>query len=298
MNVKGIDVSQHNGNIDFNKVKAAGYKFVIIRCNNWDNNLNKVVKDIRFDDNYRKAKAAGLDVGTYYYTWYTDAAGAKHDAELCKEYIKGKTFEYPIYFDLEWQKAFARGKAVCSDMVKTFCDAMEKAGYFAGLYISRSPLQQYITAEVANRYALWIAEYDCRCNYNGTYGMWQYSDKGRVNGISNNVDLDICYVDYPKIIKDKGLNGYKKPSQPKAKPILDKAGFKNGDKSLGVLCLKEWLAFARDKGMTSANFDCSHDKFAAGTEKAVNDILTKWGYQQNGVAGKNFIKKLANSLKK
>ena len=298
MNIKGIDVSQWQGNIDFNKVKAAGYKFVIIRCNNWDNNLNKVVKDIRFEDNYKKAKAAGLDVGVYYYTWQADVNGAKSDAELCKSFIKGKTFEYPIYFDLEWQKAFAQGKAVCSDMVKTFCNAMEKAGYFAGLYISRSPLQQYITAEVANRYALWIAEYGSKCNYNGTYGMWQYSSEGSVPGIQNYCDLDICYVDYPKIIKEKGLNGYKKPAQPAEKPILDKSGFKSGDKDLGVLALKQLLSLARDKDMTAANFDASHDGFYAGTEKAVNDILAKWGNKPNGIAGENFIKKLAKSLEK
>lgn len=297
MNVKGCDVSQWQGNIDFTKVKAAGYKFVIIRCNNWDNNYNCVVKDTCFESNYRKAKAAGLDVGVYYYTWQTDAAGARRDAQLCKEYIKGKTFEYPVYFDLEWNKAFEKGKSVCSAMVDTFCGAMEKAGYFAGLYISRSPLQQYIIADIANRYALWVAEYGSKCNYGGSYGMWQYSDKGRVNGISANVDMDICYVDYPKIIKDKGLNGYKKPSQPVEKPILDTAGFKTGDKSLGVLALKQLLSLARDKGMTSANFDASHGKFSAGTEKAVNDILAKWGYQANGTAGENFIKKLANALK-
>jgi hypothetical protein len=183
-------------------------------------------------------------------------------------------------------------------MVKTFCDSMEKAGYFAGLYISRSPLQQYITADVASRYALWIAEYGSKCNYNGTYGMWQYSSEGSVPGIQNYCDLDVCYIDYPKAIKEKGLNGYKKPSQPKAKPILDTTGFKNGDKDLGVLALKQLLALAVDKSMTAVKFDPSHDGFYAGTEKAVNDILTKWGYKANGIAGENFIKKLANALKK
>jgi GH25 family lysozyme M1 (1,4-beta-N-acetylmuramidase) len=128
--------------------------------------------------------------------------------------------------------------------------------------------------------------------------MWQYSSEGSVPGIQNYCDLDVCYVDYPKIIKDKGLNGYPKPSKPKAKPILDTTGFKNGDKDLGVLALKQLLDLARGKGMTSANFDASHGKFSAGTEKAVNDILTKWGYKPNGIAGENFIKKLANSLKK
>ena len=139
--IKGIDVSMYQTNVDFAKVKAAGYSFVIIRCNNWDHTKNCVVKDPLFETHYKNAKAAGLDVGAYYYTWQTTVSGAKQDAVLCLDYIKGKTFEYPIYFDLEWQKAFARGKTVCSDMVKTFCTALEEAGYFAGLYISRSPLQ-------------------------------------------------------------------------------------------------------------------------------------------------------------
>lgn len=183
-------------------------------------------------------------------------------------------------------------------MVKTFCDSMEKSGYFAGLYISRSPLQQYITADVASRYALWIAEYGSKCNYNGTYGMWQYSSEGSVPGVQTYCDLDVCYINYPKVIKDKGLNGYSKPLKPTPKPILDRTGFENGDKDLGVLALKQLLSLARDKGMTSANFDASHGKFSAGTEKAVNDILAKWGYIANGTAGENFIKKLANALKK
>ena len=237
---KGIDVSQWQGNsIDFGKVKAAGYSFVIIRCNNWDNGEGGVVKDKCFEENYRKAKAAGLDVGAYYYTWQSDADGARYDAELCKSYIKGKTFEYPIYFDLEWHKAFARGASVCSSMVTAFCSAMEQAGYFAGLYISRSPLQQYIMSAVAQRYALWVAEYGSKCNYGGSYGMWQYSSEGRVNGVSGNCDMDICYVDYPKLIKDGGFNGFKKPkpeakAEPKAENKVPVKGDLNGDGRVDV----------------------------------------------------------------
>lgn len=294
MNVKGCDVSQWQGNIDFNKVKASGINFVILRAGYGQ---YTVQKDPTFEDNYKKAKAAGLNVGAYWYSYAGSEADALAEAKTCIEVIKGKKFEYPIYFDLEEQSQFSRGKAFCSALVTAFCSELEKAGYFAGLYISRSPLQQYITAEVANRYALWIAEYGSKCNYNGTYGMWQYSSEGKVSGISGNVDLDICYVDYPKIIKDKKLNGYKKPSQPAEKPILDKAGFKSGDKNLGVLALKQLLALARDKSITSANFDASHDGFYAGTEKAVNDILTKWGYQPNGIAGESFIKKITDYLK-
>ena len=135
---------------------------------------------------------------------------AKAEAQTCINAIKGKTFEYPIYFDLEERSQFAKGRAFCDSLVKTFCNTLEHAGYWAGLYISRSPLQQYISASVAKRYALWVAEYGSRCNYGGTYGMWQYSSTGRVSGISGNVDLDICYVDYPAKIKAAGLNGFKK----------------------------------------------------------------------------------------
>ena len=259
---KGIDVSMYQGNIDFAKVKNSGVDFVIIRCNNWDNNRNCVVKDPYFERNYKNAKAAGLKVGAYYFTWQTTTAGAKQDAALCLGYIKGKQFDYPIYFDLEWQKAFAQGKTVCSEMVKTFCNTLEAAGYWAGLYISRSPLQQYISASVAKRYALWVAEYGSRCNYGGTYGMWQYSSTGRVSGISGNVDMDICYVDYPAKIKAAGLNGFKKQAvSPTSKPSASTTKktvtytVKRGDTLSGIAQrYKTTVAkLVKDNGIKNAN---------------------------------------------
>lgn len=233
---KGIDVSMWQGNVDFSKVKAAGYDFVIIRCNNWDNGLNCVVVDPYFEQNYARAKAAGLAVGVYYYTWQSSVLGARKDAELCLELIRGKQFEYPIYFDLEWQKAFAQGRSVCSAMVETFCKTLEEAGYFVGLYISRSPLQDYITPEVAKRYVLWIAEYGVNApRYNGEYGMWQYSSTGSVPGVSGSTDLDECYIDYPEIIKACGLNGFPKQTEPE-EPKQDKPlkGDLNGDGKVDI----------------------------------------------------------------
>lgn len=276
--VKGIDVSMHQGVIDFAKVKAAGVKFVIIRCNNWNGLKNCVVKDPYFEQNYKNAKAAGLDVGAYYFTWQSTAGGAMDDAALCMSYIKGRQFEYPIYFDLEWNKAFQQGKAVCDAMVQAFCDRLEANGYFAGLYISRSPLQTYISADVANRYSLWIAEYGSKCNYDGLYGMWQYSSAGRINGISGDVDLDECYVDYPTLIKSGGFNNY--PKQDALKE-LDTEGFKRGDKSLGVYLLKQRLK------SLGYNVDDTQG-FGGGTENAVNKLLTLWGYKPNGIAGEKF----------
>lgn len=201
----GIDVSQWQGDINFAQVKAAGYDFVIIRAG-FGRYISQ--KDPYFEQNYARAKAAGLNVGVYWYSYAVNVAQAQEEAKVCLEAIKGKQFEMPIYFDLEERDAFARGKTVCSDMVKAFCNTLEKAGYFAGLYISRSPLQTFITDEVAKRYALWIAEYNSRLNYSGDYGMWQYSSSGRVSGIIGNVDMNHCYIDYPKMIKEGGFNGF------------------------------------------------------------------------------------------
>jgi GH25 family lysozyme M1 (1,4-beta-N-acetylmuramidase) len=239
MSIKGIDVSKWQGSIDFEKFKAAGYEFVVIRCNNWDSSKNCVTKDPYFEQNYARAKSAGLKVGAYYYTWQSTVLGAKEDVGLCLEYIKGKQFEYPVYYDLEWQKAFSQGRDVCSTMVETFCGAMEKAGYFVGLYISRSPLQCYITAEVANRYALWIAEYGVsKPQYSGTYGMWQHTDNGSVPGVGENVDLDVSYVDYAKLITEGGFNGFPKSQKPApaepAKPAGSPKGDLNGDGKVDI----------------------------------------------------------------
>lgn len=289
MKIKGIDVSQWQGDIDFGKVRSAGVDFVIIRAG-YGRYISQ--KDPTFEDNYRKAKSAGLNVGAYWYSYAESEADARAEAAVCMEVIRGKQFEYPIYFDLEEKSQFSRGKAFCSALVTAFCGEMEKAGYFAGLYISRSPLQTYITSEVAERYALWVAEYGSRCNYSGSYGMWQYTSTGKVSGVNGACDCDYAYTDYPSIIKNGGFNGFAKPTE----HFLDISGFKKGDKSLGVLALKELLRLAREKGLTSANFDVSHDGFYAGTEKAVNEILTRWGFTPNGIAGENFIKRLGEEV--
>lgn len=205
MTIKGIDVSKWQGDINFAKVKAAGYDFVIIRAG-FGRYISQ--KDPYFEQNYARAKAAGLNVGAYWYSYAVNVAQAQEEARICLEVLSGKQFEMPIYFDLEEPNAFDRGRSVCSEMVKAFCNALEKAGYFAGLYISRSYLQNYITDEVAKRYTLWVAEYGPRLNYSGDVGMWQYSSGGKVNGVIGNVDMDECYIDYPAVIKKGGFNGF------------------------------------------------------------------------------------------
>lgn len=204
---RGIDVSKWNGSIDFTKVKNSGYDFVIIRAG-----YGKVAsqKDENFETNYKNAKSAGLNVGAYWYSYATTTNEAKVEAKLFIECLKGKSFEYPVYVDIEEQKTLKTGKTNVTNIINAFCLELENAGYFAGFYMSRSPLQTYVISETAQRYALWIAEYSSECKYSGDYGIWQYSSNGKISGVSGNVDVDYSYVDYPNIIKKKGLNGFSK----------------------------------------------------------------------------------------
>ena len=218
--IRGIDVSKWQGNINFQKVKDSGISFVIIRAGYGKLSSQK---DKYFEENYRKAKAAGLAVGAYWYSYAVSADEAREEAKACLSVIKGKQFEYPVYFDLEEQKQFSKGRTFCDSIVNTFCGELEKNGYFAGLYISRSPLERFISESTAKKYALWVAEYNSKCRYKGDYGMWQYSSKGKVNGISGNCDMNYCYKNYPSVIKKGGFNGYgkKKSLDEVAKEVID-----------------------------------------------------------------------------
>ena len=203
--MKGIDVSVHNGSINWNQVKNDGVQFAILRAG-YGREASQ--KDQRFEEYYANAKAVGMPVGCYWYSYAVSPDEAKIEAQVCLSVIKEKQFEYPVYFDLEEQNAFNTGKSNCSAMVRAFCGELEKAGYFAGLYMSRSPFNSYMEDDIKTRYALWLAEYNSKLNYSGSVGMWQKSSTGKVNGISGNVDLDEAYIDYTSKVKAARKNGY------------------------------------------------------------------------------------------
>ena len=176
--------------------------------------------------------------------------------------------------------------------MRAFLERVEAAGYFVGLYGSASSLTTHTADDIKSRYTIWLAHWCDQTNYSGAYGMWQYSSSGKVSGINADVDLDICYEDFPKIIKSRGLNGLKKED----KKVLDENGFKKGDKGDGVLALKCLIRLAADKKIIKAELDDTGG-FGGGTQSAVNALLKNWGYTQNGIAGDKFIRKLYKSLK-
>lgn len=206
--VKIIDISKHNGSIDFARVKADGISGVIIRAG-----FGRLItqKDPTFETYYANAKAAGLNVGAYWYSYADNPTDAKTEAAVFLEAIKGKQFELPVYYDIEEEKHVAMGKTMCTAMVAAFCGALEAAGYFAGIYSFDSFFGSNLTAEVQARYSCWVARVEnVKPTYCKSYAMHQYTWKGVVKGISGAVDVSYCYKDFPSIIKKAGLNGFGK----------------------------------------------------------------------------------------
>ena len=199
----GIDVSVWQGpDVDFKKVKADGINFVIIRAG------ISTSTDKYFESNYKKAKAAGLNVGVYWYAKAMSEKASTEEAKACLKAISGKQLEYPVYYDIEQKEILAKGKKYCSAIAKNFCTLMENNKKFCGIYASKSYFDNYFTQEVKTKYSIWVAQYYSKCTYTGAYEVWQRSSKGSVKGISGNVDLDISYLDFPSIIKKAHLNGF------------------------------------------------------------------------------------------
>ena len=210
-NMKGIDVSAHQKTINWEKVKADGIDFTLIRAG-----YGKVAsqEDKYFKQNYKAAKEAGIKVGAYWYSYAMNEEEARQEARVFLQVIEGLAFEFPLYYDVEEQKQFALGKEKVSAIIKAFLEVVEAAGYFVGLYSSYSALQTHITKDIQTRYVIWCAHWASSTPYD-LWGIWQYSCTGKVNGISGDVDMDECRKDYPEIIMKKGLNGYgEKPTTP------------------------------------------------------------------------------------
>ena len=225
---RGIDVSKYQGTIDWDALKADDrVEFVIIRAG-----LGRLAsqKDPQFDRNYSEAKRVGMPIGAYWFSYAEDEADARREAQACMEVIKGKKFEYPIYIDVEKvygkngeevYNPFNKGRDFVNNNIRAWHDELRKNKWYSGLYISRSPLNDFIDPQLAYDYALWVAEYNDKCHYDGDYGMWQYCSDGIRNGITvNTVDCDECYKPYPDTIINGGWNGYtgKTSSKPKASP--------------------------------------------------------------------------------
>ena len=227
----GIDVSNHQGSIDWAKVKAAGVDYAILRCG-----FGEGIMDDSFIRNVQGCKKYGIPFGVYLYCYAWDAKSAREEAEgtlsiLSRAGVKPSDLAFPVYYDIENtvgnknhpdygkpagvdgnnQYHVIRNNATFTAMAETYCNIIQNAGYEPGVYASLNWWRNYLNDAKFNFWDRWVAQYYSECTYEGTYSMWQYSSEGRVDGIRGNVDVNWHY----------GTRHILKPSNVQASPSGD-----------------------------------------------------------------------------
>lgn len=210
-----IDVSRYQGKINLDgwrKVKAAGYKGVMLKTVSTNRKLSKradgLYIDPTFEDNYRNAKAAGLDVGVYYYTYATNKDMVNTELSLLRQAVYGKELTLPVAVDVEDNKLGNLNKQSLTDLTAYALHEVEQLGFYAQLYTytSFAKAHLFVGGEDLHPYDVWLADYTGKTpNVTFNYNAHQHTSKGAVPGISGNVDLNVTTLNYPRIIRKKGL---------------------------------------------------------------------------------------------
>lgn len=198
--VFGIDVSKWNKEIDWKKVKDAGCEFAIIRLGYRGSKTGALVEDPFFVKNIEGAIEQDIRVGVYFFTQATNEIEAVEEASMTLMLAKKYKISYPLFIDTEGAGGNGRAdkldKAQRTKVMKAFCETIENAGFTAGIYASKSWLNNNLNMNELKSYQTWLAQYSNKPSYQGEYGMWQYTSAGRLDGISTLVDFDVSYMDY------------------------------------------------------------------------------------------------------
>lgn len=205
-----IDVSRYQGTIDWAQVAAAGYKGAMLKTVSTNHKLSKradgLYIDPTFEDNYKNAKAAGLDVGVYYYTYATSEAMADAELALVRQAVHGKELTLPVAVDVEDNKLKPMSTIDLTNLTAYALEQVEKMGFYAQLYTYTGYKYELDMARLSSRWDVWLADYTGKTpKVDFKYNAHQHTSKGAVPGISGNVDLNVTTINYPKIISKKGL---------------------------------------------------------------------------------------------
>ena len=202
----GIDVSRWQGSIDWAKVAASGIKFAIIKAGGSDAGA---YQDKNFINNVWWATVNGIYCGAYYFVGKSckSAKAGLENAQRFEKILKQVVLEFPVYIDFEAPDA--SNKQGNTDACKAFCSYLESKKYYVGIYASDiSGFKDRLYLDQLTAYDKWVARYGSEPKYVKHYGIWQCSSSGTVNGINGRVDTDICYKNYPTIIRANHLNGF------------------------------------------------------------------------------------------
>lgn len=273
--VKGMDISAYQDNIsvaNFQKAKAAGIEFAILRVGYTGSSSKLPTLDKVFENNYKNAIAAGLPVGVYFYSLATTTELAKAEATFVLKNIEGKKITYPVYIDVEDNNTQGRAsKSALASVCNTFCSTVAAAGYTAGVYASLSWFNSRI-GNITVPHSKWVAQYYSKCEYKGAYDMWQYSSSEKVPGIADRVDVNWCYKKFTTPVVVKPVVEQPAPAQP--------TNSSNIDVIVGEILNGKWgSGDERKKKLEAAGYNYTE------VQNRLNQILTvvdevlegKWG---------------------
>lgn len=194
----GIDVSVHQGVIDWSAVADSGVEFAILRVGYRGSTVGELYEDEQFRDNLRGARDAGLKVGAYFFSQARDATEAREEAEYACKLLGGEALELPLYYDWEVVSGDSRvthpAEVDMTACAAAFCETVEAAGYEAGVYFNQTYGYDYLDLGALGNYALWLAEYNETPTFSYRFDCLQYSDSGTVAGIVGKVDLDLLFL--------------------------------------------------------------------------------------------------------
>lgn len=205
MSKKGIDVSEFQGKIDWEKVKNDGIEFAILRCGYGMDFSNQ--DDVEYERNANECERLGIPYGVYLMSYANTVEKARSEAKHVLRLIEGRKISLGVWHDIEDNgTSGAINKETLTNIINTFCNTIKNAGYKVGVYANLNWLENKIEKTIKDNYDIWVAQYYSKCEYEGKYIMWQHTSSGKVNGISTNVDMNILYKDLPVINNNDNNN--------------------------------------------------------------------------------------------
>ena len=195
---RGLDVSEYQEQIDWDQVRAAGFDFAFIRIGYRGYTSGQIHPDDRATENLTAARAAGLDVGVYFYAQAVNTDEALEEARWCLDFLAGEKLDLPVVYDWEWVGPKARtagmDKATLTECTKAFCEAIEDAGFDAMIYFNSHVSRDLLDLEALAEYPFWLAQYKEKMDYPYQVDVWQYTEEGTVPGIKGKVDIDLMFL--------------------------------------------------------------------------------------------------------
>ena len=204
----GIDISQHQAYIDFNKLKTDNCKFVILRIG-WIGNKNNHTLDTYFESYYQKAKDSGFPVGIYVYNYCRSVVAVDSGCQWIEKHLQGKKIDLPIFIDQEDKSILDVGKDTLTNMSTYFCDYFERRGYKTGVYANKNWFTNYLDINRLLNYKIWLAEWNSKITFKYKVDLWQYTSDGHFAGISGRVDTNKIMCDCVNNVEKPGENSEK-----------------------------------------------------------------------------------------